>query len=43
MIAEAFAQNYTEGGYVLARERKQLADDIERAAGAETGPEDQKV
>ncbi|MGI5228687.1 DUF1048 domain-containing protein [Actinoallomurus sp. CA-142502] len=32
-FAEAFAQNYTEGGYVPARARKQLTDDIERAAG----------
>ncbi|MCX4807507.1 DUF1048 domain-containing protein [Streptomyces sp. NBC_01214] len=40
-FAEAFAQNYTEGGYVPARARKQLTDDIERAAGAQTGPERQ--
>jgi DNA-binding ferritin-like protein (Dps family) len=32
-FVEAFAQNYTEGGYVPARARKQLTDDIERAAG----------
>ncbi|EFL27038.1 conserved hypothetical protein [Streptomyces himastatinicus ATCC 53653] len=32
-FVEAFAQNYTEGGYVPARARKQLTDDIERATG----------
>lgn len=42
-FAEAFAENYSEGGYVPARARKQLADDIERAAGYETGAEDQTV
>ncbi|MFJ2806069.1 DUF1048 domain-containing protein [Kitasatospora sp. NPDC087271] len=40
-FAEAFARNYTEGGYVPARARKQLSDDVERAAGNETGTEDQ--
>ncbi|RNF78187.1 DUF1048 domain-containing protein [Streptomyces botrytidirepellens] len=32
-FVEAFAKNYTEGGYVPARARKQLTDDIEHAAG----------
>ncbi|GAA3467421.1 MULTISPECIES: DUF1048 domain-containing protein [Streptosporangiales] len=32
-FAEAFARNYTDGGYVPARARKQLTDAIERAAG----------
>ncbi|ARF53206.1 DUF1048 domain-containing protein [Streptomyces gilvosporeus] len=32
-FVEAFVQNYTEGGYVPARARKRLTDDIERAAG----------
>ncbi len=35
-FAEAFAQNYTEGGYVPARARKQLADAITHAAGEDT-------
>ncbi|MEV5599202.1 DUF1048 domain-containing protein [Streptomyces sp. NPDC052496] len=40
-FAEAFAQNYSEGGYVPARARKQLTDDIEgAAAGTEAGTED---
>ena len=30
-FAEAFAQNYTEGGYVPARGRKRLAGAIARA------------
>ncbi|QHC23247.1 DUF1048 domain-containing protein [Streptomyces sp. GS7] len=42
-FAEAFVQNYTEGGYVPARARKQLTDDIARAAGKETGTEDKTV
>ncbi|MEU8695760.1 DUF1048 domain-containing protein [Streptomyces sp. NPDC048665] len=42
-FAGAFVQNYTEGGYVPARARKQLTDDIERAAGNETGTEDTTV
>ncbi|MEU8976446.1 DUF1048 domain-containing protein [Streptomyces monashensis] len=42
-FVEAFAQNYSEGGYVPARARKQLTDDIERAAGNETGTEDTTV
>ncbi|MGW6913887.1 DUF1048 domain-containing protein [Kitasatospora sp. NPDC054939] len=32
-FVEAFAQNYSDGGYVPARARKRLADDIARAAG----------
>jgi DNA-binding ferritin-like protein (Dps family) len=32
-FAEAFVQNYTEGGYVPPRARKRLTDDIESAAG----------
>ncbi|WP_331721407.1 DUF1048 domain-containing protein [Streptomyces sp. NBC_00212] len=39
----AFVQNYTEGGYVPARARKQLTDEIERAAGNETGTDDKTV
>ncbi|WP_106401350.1 DUF1048 domain-containing protein [Actinocorallia populi] len=35
-FADAFAQNYTEGGYVPAREKKRLADAITRAAGEES-------
>ncbi|UUU28646.1 DUF1048 domain-containing protein [Streptomyces sp. CA-210063] len=42
-FVDAFAQNYSEGGYVPARARKQLTDDIERAAGDETGKEDTTV
>ncbi|MFF7652715.1 DUF1048 domain-containing protein [Streptomyces sp. NPDC007983] len=42
-FVEAFTQNYSEGGYVPARARKQLTDDIERAAGEETGREDKTV
>ncbi|MGW0949247.1 hypothetical protein ACWD4O_42860 [Streptomyces sp. NPDC002623] len=42
-FAEAFVQNYTEGGYVPARARKQPTDDIERATGDETGTEDETV
>ncbi|QLH21047.1 DUF1048 domain-containing protein [Streptomyces sp. Rer75] len=30
-FVEAFARNYTEGGYVPPRARKQLTDDIARA------------
>jgi len=30
-FAEAFAQNYSQGGYVPARERKRLTDAIARA------------
>ncbi|MFK0259288.1 DUF1048 domain-containing protein [Streptomyces sp. NPDC090445] len=35
-FADAFAQNYSDGGYVPARARKQLAEDIDRAAGGAT-------
>ncbi|WP_432145227.1 DUF1048 domain-containing protein [Streptomyces sp. bgisy084] len=35
-FAEAFAQNYSEDGYVPARARKRLTDAIERAAGEDT-------
>ncbi|WP_328834808.1 DUF1048 domain-containing protein [Streptomyces europaeiscabiei] len=42
-FAGAFAENYSEGGYVPARARKQLTDDIERAAGDETGKEDNTI
>ncbi|MFI0811862.1 DUF1048 domain-containing protein [Streptomyces echinatus] len=42
-FVDEFARNYSEGGYVPARARKQLTDDIERAAGAETGRDDQTV
>ncbi|MGY5125343.1 DUF1048 domain-containing protein [Streptomyces nigrescens] len=42
-FVDAFAQNYSEGGYVPARARKQLTDDIERAAGNETGKDDTTV
>lgn len=34
-FAETFVQNYSQGGYVPARERKRLTDAIERAAGEE--------
>ncbi|UNO38495.1 DUF1048 domain-containing protein [Streptomyces sp. MST-110588] len=40
-FAEAFAQNYSEGGYVPARARTKLTDDIARAAaGNEATAED---
>ncbi|WP_327138225.1 DUF1048 domain-containing protein (plasmid) [Streptomyces sp. NBC_01340] len=42
-FVDTFAQNYSEGGYVPARARKQLTDDIARAAGNETGNEDTTV
>jgi DNA-binding ferritin-like protein (Dps family) len=42
-FVNAFAENYSEGGYVPARARKQLTDEIERAAGNETGTEDKTV
>jgi len=32
-FVDAFAQNYSQGGYVPARARKQLTDDITRAEG----------
>uniref|UniRef100_A0AAU2V172 DUF1048 domain-containing protein n=1 Tax=Streptomyces sp. NBC_00003 TaxID=2903608 RepID=A0AAU2V172_9ACTN len=36
----AFAENYSEGGYVPARARKQLTDDITRAVGEDSGKGD---
>ncbi|MEW1635407.1 DUF1048 domain-containing protein [Streptomyces sp. NPDC093801] len=36
-FVEAFAQNYSDGGYVPARARKRLTDDIERAAAEADG------
>ncbi|MFH8404064.1 DUF1048 domain-containing protein [Streptomyces sp. NPDC018019] len=42
-FAEEFAHNYSEGGYVPARVRQRLTDDIERAAGEDTGNEDKTV
>ena len=36
-FVEAFAQNYSKGGYVPDRERKRLTDAIARAAGEDTG------
>lgn len=36
-FADAFAQNYSEGGYVPASARKRLTDAIGRAAGENTG------
>ncbi|MFD7629002.1 DUF1048 domain-containing protein [Streptomyces sp. NPDC059851] len=36
-FADAFAENYSEGGYVPARARKQLVEDIDRATGGTTG------
>ncbi|MFD4025452.1 DUF1048 domain-containing protein [Streptomyces sp. NPDC058576] len=39
-FADEFARNYSEGGYVPARARKQLTEDIERAAGISAGTED---
>ena len=38
-FVEAFAQNYTKGGYVPDRARERLIGAIERAAGAGTGSE----
>lgn len=42
-FAETFAQNYSDGGYVPARARKRLADDIERAAAEDTAGADRTV
>lgn len=42
-FVDEFARNYSEGGYVPARARKQLTEGIERAAGAETGRDDRTV
>jgi hypothetical protein len=36
-FVEAFAQNYTKGGYVPDRERNRLTSAIARAAGDDTG------
>ncbi|WP_336208457.1 DUF1048 domain-containing protein [Nonomuraea sp. LPB2021202275-12-8] len=36
-FAEAFVHNYSDGGYVPARARKQLTEAIERAAGEGSG------
>ena len=38
-FVEAFAQNYTQGGYVPDRERNRLTSAIARAAGDDTGNE----
>ena len=38
-FVEAFAQNYTKGGYVPDRERNRLTSAIARAAGDDTGNE----
>ncbi|MFE3991614.1 DUF1048 domain-containing protein [Streptomyces goshikiensis] len=42
-FADEFAQNYSDGGYVPARARKQLTEGIERAAGIKAGNEDTTV
>ncbi|MER7500911.1 DUF1048 domain-containing protein [Nonomuraea pusilla] len=42
-FAEAFVKNYTEGGYVPARARRQLTDAIARAAGEDSGNDDKTV
>ncbi|MEU8784442.1 DUF1048 domain-containing protein [Streptomyces sp. NPDC048637] len=42
-FAEAFVQNYSEGGYVPARARKQLTDALTRATGEDTGKADKAV
>ncbi|MEU8433228.1 DUF1048 domain-containing protein [Streptomyces sp. NPDC029216] len=36
-FVEAFAENYSDGGYVPARARKRLTDDIEQAATEANG------
>ncbi|MQS16400.1 DUF1048 domain-containing protein [Streptomyces kaniharaensis] len=36
-FSEVFAQNYSDGGYVPARARRRLTDDIERATGQDAG------
>lgn len=38
-FVEEFARNYSDGGYVPARARKQLTDGIASAAGERTGAE----
>ncbi|MFH9419171.1 DUF1048 domain-containing protein [Streptomyces sp. NPDC017529] len=42
-FVEAFAQNYSEGGYAPSRARKQMVDAIERATSEDTGQEDETV
>ncbi|MGV9267585.1 DUF1048 domain-containing protein [Kitasatospora sp. NPDC003701] len=42
-FVEAFVQNYSEGGYVPARERKRLTDAVAGAAGERTGTQDKAV
>ncbi|WP_405016210.1 DUF1048 domain-containing protein [Kitasatospora sp. NBC_00070] len=42
-FVEEFARNYSEGGYVPARARKQLIEELERAAGNGTGTADGPV
>jgi DNA-binding ferritin-like protein (Dps family) len=42
-FVEAFAQNYTKGGYVPDRARKRLTSAIARAAGDDTGNEKRAV
>ncbi|GGQ01466.1 DUF1048 domain-containing protein [Streptomyces roseolilacinus] len=38
-FVEEFARNYSDGGYVPARARKRLTDDIASATGGKTGAE----
>ncbi|MFD4246814.1 DUF1048 domain-containing protein [Streptomyces sp. NPDC058525] len=42
-FAEAFVQNYSEGGYAPARARKRLVEEIERAAGEDRGAAEDTV
>ena len=42
-FVETFARNYSEGGYVPARAKKQLTEAIERAAGEDAGAEGKPV
>ncbi|WP_235094915.1 DUF1048 domain-containing protein [Streptomyces sp. A1-5] len=42
-FVEAFVQNYSEGGYVPAGERKRLTDALTRAAGEDTGSEEDQT
>ncbi|MFF8784342.1 DUF1048 domain-containing protein [Streptomyces sp. NPDC015125] len=42
-FVEAFVRNYSEGGYVPTRARKQLTDAITRAAGEDTVEEGKTV
>jgi DNA-binding ferritin-like protein (Dps family) len=39
-FVEAFAKNYSQGGYITARVRKRLTDAIERAESHGTGTEE---